>query len=247
MAAFFTSHPSKMIAMKIQWEGRLIYLNGGLRKHILFWSIPKHLRGLHDLRDGMTVNISLDIDGHISSFPARLFGGCEFKVPEHLQSPLIAHQRRHGSVKFQLLDFTDPNSEAFQSQIRRLSSLSNREMMKKLPPRGNIPEKVSLISTAFVRSRLLVAYALRRSGGCCEACGKTPFRRFNGGEVYLEVHHIIPLASDGPDSEENVMALCPECHRFAHFGNPKEWSQILTIFFAKTKLPDPRRELRPTT
>jgi len=223
--------------MKNQWEGRLIHLNGVLRKHILNWSIPKEIRKPYGVRDGMTVDLSIDIGGQVSRFPARLSGGCEFRVPEDLRSALIAHQNRTGSVTFQFLDFTDPNSEAFQDQVRHLSFLSDAELRKRLPPRGNLPERVPSVGNAFVRSRALVAWALRRSEGHCEACGRTPFRRYSGGEVYLEVYHIVPLALGGYDSEENVMALCPECHRFAHFGNPTKWNQTLKAFFAKRQHP----------
>jgi len=226
--------------MKIDWEGRLIHRNGDLRKHILFWSIPADIRRDFGLHDRMTVSVSIDISGRVDIFPARLFGGCEFKVPESLRSALIAHQKRGGAVKFKLLDFTDPNSESFQNQVRDLSSLSDGELRKRLPPQGNLPERVPSAGSAFVRNRALVAWALRRSEGHCEACERTPFRRYSDGEVYLEVHHIIPLAAGGFDSEENVIALCPECHRFAHFGDPKTWNKQLRKFFAKTKLSDSR-------
>lgn len=61
-------------------------------------------------------------------------------------------------------------------------------------------------------------YAKLRANGLCESCGtpapfvgidKTPF---------LEVHHLIRLADEGPDEPQNVCALCPNCHRHAHFG-----------------------------
>lgn len=38
------------------------------------------------------------------------------------------------------------------------------------------------------------------------------------GQRYLEAHHIVALACDGPDTVENVVALCPNHHREAHFG-----------------------------
>jgi predicted HNH restriction endonuclease len=35
---------------------------------------------------------------------------------------------------------------------------------------------------------------------------------------YLETHHVIFLAHDGADKPTNVIALCPNDHREAHFG-----------------------------
>lgn len=39
------------------------------------------------------------------------------------------------------------------------------------------------------------------------------------GQPFLEVHHINRLADDGPDTPENVAAICPNCHREAHYGS----------------------------
>ena len=38
------------------------------------------------------------------------------------------------------------------------------------------------------------------------------------GSRYVEAHHIIALGNDGPDTPDNVIGLCPEHHRQAHFG-----------------------------
>jgi 5-methylcytosine-specific restriction protein A len=42
------------------------------------------------------------------------------------------------------------------------------------------------------------------------------------GKVYLETHHVIPLAEDGPDTESNVATLCPNHHREAHHGEIRD-------------------------
>jgi hypothetical protein len=56
-----------------------------------------------------------------------------------------------------------------------------------------------------------------RSKGCCELCGKLGFRRPNGTR-YIETHHIIALANEGEDRLSNVIGLCSEHHREAHYG-----------------------------
>ena len=38
------------------------------------------------------------------------------------------------------------------------------------------------------------------------------------GTVFLETHHVVPLSEKGPDVEWNVVALCPNDHRRAHYG-----------------------------
>jgi len=74
----------------------------------------------------------------------------------------------------------------------------------------------------FNRDPLIVAYALSKAKGICELCEKKgPFIKDNG-EIYLEVHHIISLSKEGEDLLENVLAVCPNCHRELHFGQDKE-------------------------
>lgn len=70
-----------------------------------------------------------------------------------------------------------------------------------------------------------------RAKGKCELCGKQGFARPDGS-FYLETHHIIALAKDGADRVTNVIALCAEHHREAHFGvakNDLEKRMILKV------------------
>ncbi|TMP20422.1 HNH endonuclease [Pseudoalteromonas sp. S2721] len=71
---------------------------------------------------------------------------------------------------------------------------------------------------AYYRSLALKLYVIARSKGICEGCGASaPFQTKSG--PYLECHHVHRLADGGPDHPENVVALCPNCHRRAHFSN----------------------------
>ena len=42
--------------------------------------------------------------------------------------------------------------------------------------------------------------------------------RSKAGSLYLESHHIIPLSEGGVDHPSNVIALCPNHHREAHYS-----------------------------
>lgn len=68
------------------------------------------------------------------------------------------------------------------------------------------------------RSGLVKRYALLRAGGKCEACGSAPPFVDDAGNGFLEVHHICRLADEGIDAPENVAAVCPNCHRRAHYS-----------------------------
>jgi 5-methylcytosine-specific restriction protein A len=81
------------------------------------------------------------------------------------------------------------------------------------------PQKVVVLSTVFERDPDVVAETLFRSNGICGRCMKpAPFKRKKDGRPYLEVHHLIPLSKGGSDELNNVIALCPNCHRESHFG-----------------------------
>lgn len=68
------------------------------------------------------------------------------------------------------------------------------------------------------RCLLVKGYALLRARSKCEGCGSgAPFVDENG-QGFLEVHHILRLADDGDDAPHNVAAVCPNCHRRAHYS-----------------------------
>jgi hypothetical protein len=73
-----------------------------------------------------------------------------------------------------------------------------------------------------VRSKAIHLYVLVRAHGECEGCEKpAPFLKADGSP-YLGPHHTTRLADDGPDHPANVIALCPTCHRRAHYSQGAE-------------------------
>ncbi len=75
--------------------------------------------------------------------------------------------------------------------------------------------------------------ALRRANGRCEFCGELGFVKPDGAR-YLESHHVIALANDGEDRLTNVIALCPNDHREAHFGERRNEIEAQMIEKLKT-------------
>ncbi|WP_245242851.1 HNH endonuclease signature motif containing protein [Natronococcus sp. JC468] len=72
--------------------------------------------------------------------------------------------------------------------------------------------------TKYTRSEAVREYALRVADGVCRGCGnEAPFVG-KDGEPYLEVHHLYRRSDGGPDHPDNVVALCPNCHRRVHHG-----------------------------
>lgn len=82
-----------------------------------------------------------------------------------------------------------------------------------------MPRRVEVTSFEFIRNPDVIAQVLTRAAGNCERCNApAPFSRRTDGTPYLEVHHKERLADGGADTVENAIALCPNCHRYAHYG-----------------------------
>lgn len=92
----------------------------------------------------------------------------------------------------------------------------------KPPPPGNESvAKASSTSTQFIRDPNVIAWVRQTAAGCCEACDQpAPFMRADG-VPYLEVHHMRPLSEGGPDTIDNAIAGCPNCHRQLHYADDR--------------------------
>lgn len=113
--------------------------------------------------------------------------------------------------------------EALEDELRkgveRSHSLSDRQLNRRLASASKVPPKVQVISVGYRRNPDVIVTVLRRAKGHCEECSNpAPFNRRSDGSPYLEVHHSIPLSEGGEDTVENAMAVCPNCHREAHYG-----------------------------
>ncbi len=60
-------------------------------------------------------------------------------------------------------------------------------------------------------------------GSKCQICGEAGFEKRNG-EKYIEAHHITQVALNAENSlcSDNVILLCPNCHKELHFGGKIE-------------------------
>ncbi|WP_339742810.1 HNH endonuclease [uncultured Maricaulis sp.] len=86
-----------------------------------------------------------------------------------------------------------------------------------LPSNSNPPDKYETTSSTFKRDRAVRKLALKLARGKCRKCGMPGFK-MPDGRRYLETHHIVPLSEGGIDHITNVIAICPNDHREAHFG-----------------------------
>jgi 5-methylcytosine-specific restriction enzyme A len=138
------------------------------------------------------------------------------------------------------LPTADPDELADRvvNATRALRTAAKRGIIPSPPPGQKKPIRVaSAPATRFVRDPNVIAWVLDAAGGSCEVCGRTaPFRR-DDGSLYLEVHHVRPLGEGGPDTVDNAVACCPNCHRQLHFDSDRARLRQ-TIIGAITRLAD---------
>jgi len=108
---------------------------------------------------------------------------------------------------------------SFEEQVANSLRLTHAARLQRLARAPSQPARVEVTTFVFARNPDVVAEVLYRAGGKCEACqSPAPFERRPDRSPYLEVHHTTPLAAGGDDTVENAVALCPNCHRKAHYG-----------------------------
>ena len=107
----------------------------------------------------------------------------------------------------------------FNKAVSRSLNGSDDERNERL---RNAPQRAQeryVMQRVYDRNPDVVAAVLCRARGICERCNnEAPFLRRTNNEPYLEVHHINQLADGGEDTVDNAIAVCPNCHREAHYG-----------------------------
>ncbi|WP_290560249.1 HNH endonuclease signature motif containing protein [Aestuariivita sp.] len=106
----------------------------------------------------------------------------------------------------------------FQARIAAARTDSAASRRTRLNSAQNRPEREALVIHRYRRNPDVVAERLCLADGICDGCRRPAPFTTHADRPYLEVHHIVPLAENGDDTVENTLALCPNCHREAHFG-----------------------------
>jgi len=110
------------------------------------------------------------------------------------------------------------NQKTGKCTITRGAEIENAvDDLSDVPEGNNSPDRSKVLVQVIKRDNQVRAHAIKRANGKCEYCNVRGFQTLNG-EFYLEAHHIIALSDSGRDTVDNVIALCPQHHRQAHYG-----------------------------
>lgn len=127
-----------------------------------------------------------------------------------------AQAQRHTRVLQAAQPTADPKQ--FEKSVRRLRAL---ELLTE-PVGVSKPEKVSTTVLRVARAPAVQEFVLRQAKGRCQCCRRPAPFRDDGGEPFLEVHHLKQLAHGGSDTIDNAVAVCPNCHRELHHGKGRK-------------------------
>jgi 5-methylcytosine-specific restriction enzyme A len=155
------------------------------------------------------------------------FRGLFDELEEFEAINLLKNDGQEFGLVLDLLHKNDPSQsisltklkEEEEAEIKVSAQASSEERKNEIAEKSTKPERMRVFSFTYRRNPHIAAEALYRASGCCEQCKKpAPFFRASDGTPFLEIHHVKPLAEGGHDSLDNVMALCPNCHRKVHYG-----------------------------
>ena len=141
-----------------------------------------------------------------------------------------------------MIDIEDiENSE--KEKLKEVRKLNSIEIKNKAKIANFENVTIKEVKTIYrERNQYISEYTKERANGICDLCEKeAPFKDKNG-RPYLESHHVITLAENGPDAIYNTVAICPNCHRKIHVLHQKEDIDKLSKVIMKYLLTDNDKE-----
>jgi hypothetical protein len=147
--------------------------------------------------------------------PARVYNNiaCRFGNIENMLLHLGSNFAHATEKEDNLIDKEAKTAKSEQEILRsylqindQIAHFGEKEALKK-----------AKIVESFVRNKVFSDYVKKRAEYRCEICGVEGFLMANGGR-YAEAHHKEELAIRGWDHPDNMICVCPTCHREIHFG-----------------------------
>lgn len=134
-----------------------------------------------------------------------------------------------------VLDYDEQEETVFQKKIDEsegyliqadIDAANNRK-----------PELNENSSSRYKTNTRLAKTVIKNHNYLCEIDGKH-ISFINGkGKQYMEAHHLLPMSSQknflpvNIDREENIVCICPNCHRAIHYGSIAEKEKRLSKLY----------------
>ena len=130
------------------------------------------------------------------------------------------NQEMRDAIRFHLIP-AGGREIAADTDITEMSTRSLYQLATRAAPQQSEVESVEASAggeRTYLRSDVVREFALQSAAGVCQGCTEDAPFVTDDGSPFLEVHHIRRLSDGGADHPDNVIALCPNCHRRVHKG-----------------------------
>lgn len=202
------------------------YQNWGVRKKIIDslqrqskeWflvllsdkTLPSYFLTKRDVIQSIGSKWKLNTKGDYKTTKASLKNYCEFNTVEEF--------RKQVNKAAQKKDLKAEQEEDFEKKVAEARTLTQEVRLSKINEYPKIPISSEKNAVTFNRNPYVKAEILERANGICGYCKQNAPFILPNGTPFLEVHHIVFLKDGGEDTIDNAIALCPNCHKGAHYG-----------------------------
>lgn len=155
---------------------------------------------------------------------------------DDLRNLVGVYKELKGLVGTNILEIeTRSKEEIFQDEIQ--------DIVAEAPPIGPVARSSKRANTgeAWKRNANYAALALENAGHKCEyKSHHETFISVKSGNHFVEAHHLIPMQFQDNfkyslDVPENIIALCPNCHRAIHYAKEDVKREMLGVFLNERK------------
>lgn len=210
----YQDHEEKIIVLNV-WYENLTIRNGNIVQQLNLREVAENVKGTQKRR-AINMDFALQKAAR-TGWPTRIII-CDGDVKN-----LVKENGRSSKADKRFLDDESWFVESYSSVTGDCVLIRGKKQPafidqfdEEIDSRQDTKTKQATVAV-YERDSNVRKAALNRASGLCEQCGERGFETA-AGAVYLESHHIVPLSEGGADHPNNVIALCPNHHREAHYG-----------------------------
>lgn len=134
-----------------------------------------------------------------------------------------------------VLDYDEQEEIVFQKKIDESEGYSTQADIDAANNRK--PELNENSNSRYKTNTRLAKTIIKRHNYLCEIDGSHISFINRKGKQYMEAHHLLPMSSQKDflpaniDREENIVSICPNCHRAIHYGSIDEKRERLSKLY----------------
>ena len=217
-----------------RWEGNKLYYTGMGRKgdQSIDFQSNKKLNSIYyteKITTKLVLFINTDQNKYLYCGEVKTIGRPYFKYQYFTKNekrkiiifPLIV--KNLTSISSQFFDST-MNIKSYKHKKTTNSIIKNIDIYQKNYDNKNY---INAKEKKYYRNPDIAYISKKYANGICQLCQKAAPFQDKDGNPYLESHHIEWLSRGGKDRLDNVIALCPNCHKKMHIIDDKKDVKLL--------------------